>query len=329
MAKGAIGQKPIRLGTLATEDSDWGNALKAMNSELIQESNNQLRFALTFAMDEKRLIDLMRKGQLDAISVTAIGLGWVLEDLFIFQLPMLFTSYEELDYVREKLAPEFAQSFEEKNYVLLSWGDLGFTYLFSKQPIRTQTDLKKTRFWVYDIDPIAEAFASESGKEPVLSPVGNVLSLLRNGDIETVYGPPYGCLALQWYPELNYMSDLILAAGVGATILNKRRYDMLSDGYKRLLHDISEKHHKQLIAKIRERNEESIEILKREGIEIVSIPPREKQKWLSVARRVQNQLASGGKFYTKELLNEIRQLLEQYRRDTRNIDLTQFQRRTP
>jgi TRAP-type C4-dicarboxylate transport system substrate-binding protein len=322
-------QKPIRLGTLATEESDWGNSLKEMNAELIKSSNGQLKLALTFSMDEERLIDLMRKGQFDAVSVTGMGLGWVLGDLFIFELPMLFSSYGELDYVRSQLTPEFSRRFEAINYVLLGWGDLGFTYLFSKHPIRTQSDLKKTRFWVCDIDPIAKAFAIESGEKPILASVSNVLSMLEHDEIDTVYGPPYGCLALQWYTELKYMSDLIFAPGIAATIIDKRRFDVLSESEKNLLKNISAKHHHLNRKIIRKRNEESIDILKKEGIEIVPIPLKEKQKWHSVALRVQNQLAAQGRFFDKELLEMVRKLLEVFHEVPRNPEPQDYPVRRP
>lgn len=325
----SLEKKPIRLGTLATEKSDWGNSLKEMNAELIKESNGQLKLALTFSMDEERLIDLMRKGQFDAVSVTGVGLGWVLGDLFIFELPMLFSSYEELDYVRSRLTPEFSRRFEDINYVFLGWGDLGFTYLFSKKPIRTQSDLKKTRFWVPDLDPVAEAFAIESGEKPTLASVSNVLSMLERDEIDTVYGPPYGCLALQWYTHLKYMSDLILAPGVAATIINKRRFDTLSNNEKILFKNISEKHHHLNREIIRKRNEESIDVLKREGIEIISIPLKEKQKWQSVALRVQNQLAAQGRFYDQELLNMVRKLLEEFNAGKRKPAPLEYSRRRP
>ncbi len=309
-----ICQESIRLGTLATEESDWGIMLKEMNAELIKATDGRLRFALMFAMEEKRQIDLMRKGQFDAVSLTAIGLGQVLEELFIFELPMLILTYDELDFVRTELTPEFSRRFAERNYILLGWGDLGFTYLFSKQPIRTQTDLKRTRFWACDIDPIAEAFAAESGKDPVLAPIGNVLSLLKSNEIETVYASPYACLALQWHVHVKYMSDLILAPGVGATIMRKKRHDSLPEQDRKLLQDISERHHQRLIQRIRQRNVESVDVLKEGGIEVIPIPLREKQKWNSVALRVQNKFAAEGKFFPKELLERVRGLLEEYRR---------------
>jgi len=308
-----ICQESIKLVTLATEESDWGSIFKEMNADLIKASDERLRFDLTFAMEEKHQIDFMRKGQFDAASLTTIGLGQVLEALFIFELPMLIMTYDELDFVRTELMPEFSRIFEESDYILLGWGDLGFTYLFSNKAISTQTDLRGTRLWACDINPIAEAFAAESGKDPVLASIGSVLSLLKLDKIDTVYASPYACLALQWYAHVKYMSDLILAPGVGATIMRKKRYDSLPERDRKLLLEVSERHHRRLIQRIRERNVESIDVLKENGIKIISIHPKEKQKWNDVALRVQNKFAAKEKFFSKALLERVRGLLEEYR----------------
>jgi len=316
----ATGEEIIKLGTLATESSDWGKMLKRMNAALIRESGGQLQFKLYFRFDEGALIDLMRKRQCDAVSLTATGLGQVLQASFIFQLPMLFSTYEELDCVRSELTPEFSKMFDAEGYVLLGWGDLGFIYLFSKKPIETWADLKETRLWVWNLDPIAEEFAIKAGIKPVTLPINSVRLALKNGDIQTVYTSPYACIMLQWHTEVKYMSDLRLAAGVGATIISKERYDKLSNKHQDLLRKITQKYHEPLITTIRKKNVESIGVLKGEGIEVIDVPDGERKKWLQVAKQVQDHFAQddfAGRLYKKELLDKVRSLLAKYRKDKR------------
>jgi len=311
----ATGKEIIKLGTLAPKESDWGKMLNRMNAALIRESGGQLQFKLYFGFGEEDLIK-----RCDAVSLTATGLGRVLPASFIFQLPMLFSTYEELDCVRSELTPEFSKMFDAEGYVLLGWGDLGFIYLFSKKTIKTQTDLKETRFWAWDIDRITQKFASESGKNPVTLPIRSVLLALKNGDIQTVYTSPYACIVLQWHTEVKYMSNLRLAAGVGATIISKKRYDKLSSKHQDLLRKIMQKYHEPLVTTIREKNDESIGVLKEEGIEVIDVLNGEKEKWLQVAKQVQDHFAQdnfAGQLYKKELLDKVRSLLAKYRKDKR------------
>jgi TRAP-type C4-dicarboxylate transport system substrate-binding protein len=226
---------------------------------------------------------------------------------------MLFTSYEELDYVRNRLSPHFEREFQNKGYVLLGWGDLGFAFIFSKQPIKTQTDFQKTRLWVWDIDPVAKAFASASGAEPTLLPVQSVLPSLEGDDVQTVYGPPLACIVYQWHSQIKYMTDLQLAFGVGGTIILQNRFDQLPARHRDLLREIADVNHELLIDEIRKTNDESIAVMKERGMTVISIPHREKLKWQRVADKVKSQFA--GQLYEKELLDDINALLEEYRRD--------------
>ena len=303
-------KETIKLGIMATKGSVWGQAVVEMNAKLREKSHGQLELNPRFDIAEGRLVQRIRTGSFDVVSLTASGLGDILPEAFIFPLPLLFQTHEELDYVRAELTQRFEQKLKDKGYILLGWVDFGFIYLFSTTPVRTQTDFQRTRFWAWDLDPIAKAFVSASGKEPIVLPIQSVLSSLKKGDIQTVYNSPLACIALGWHTQVNYMSDLRLAAGVGATIVKKRRYDKLSDEHKALLREITWKYHEKLVKTVRRKNKESIDVLEQQGIEVIHVPLGEREKWRQTARQVQNQFE--GKLYPKELLDEVRSLLNEY-----------------
>ena len=300
----------IKFGTLATEGSAWGKTFSQMNVELLKKSEGELQFRFYWGRDEKDLVELIKSRQLDAVSLTSVGLTQVLSAASIFQLPMLFSTYEELDYVKENLTPQFLQQFKEKGYVFLGWADLGFIYLFSKHLIKSQTDLQKTRIWVRAIDPIAKAYVSAAEQDPVLLSIESVLPSLTENEIQTVYTSPLACIVFQWHTQINYMTDLRLAAGVGVTIIDKGRFDKLSNEHQSLLREITEKYHEQLKVVIRESNAESIRVLQDQEIHIVSVLPKEEEKWRQTAKEVQNQFV--GQLYERELLDRVRDLISQY-----------------
>ena len=86
---------------------------------------------------------------------------------------------------------------------------------------------------------------------------------------------------------------------------------MLSDEHKVLLQEIARKYHNELVKTIRMRNDESINALEKHGTKIVDVPQREKERWERVARGVQNRFA--GDLYPQELLERIRDLLDEYK----------------
>lgn len=302
----------IKLGTLAVKGSSWGNILEKMDKELRAESQGKLKIKFYFGRDESDLLNLLGNKQIDAASMTTVGLGFILPEIYVLQLPFLFSTYEELDYVKKGISADFSDLFQQKNYLFLGWGDAGFIYLFSKDPIRTQTDLQKTKLWVRMDDPISRAFAMSSGNEPISLSIESVKRSLENGDVETVYNSPLGCIVFQWYPHVKYLTDIRLVAGLGATIISKERFSRLSSPQQNLLRKISGKYHEQLVSIIRKDNEESLEILENEGITILSVPHQEKMKWQQIALRIQNQFI--GEYYQVELLEKIRNLKAAYRK---------------
>ena len=310
-AENSIGQTVIKLGTMAPEKSTWWQTFRNISAELMRESQEQLELSIHPGIDESRLIELLQSGRCDAVSLTGAGLGNILPEAFIFQLPMLFSTYDKLTYVRDNLTTRFQQEFEERGYVLLGWGDIGLIYLFSKTPIATQTDLQQTRFWVWDIDPIVKKFADISGAKVVKLPIQNVLSSLNNGDVQTVYTSPLACIAFRWHTEVRYMSDLPLAIGVGATLIKKKQYDKLTDENKELLRKVMREHHQKLVKEIQRQNMEAIEELKDGGIQVIHVPFGERERWSQIAVQVQNQFA--GIIYKKELLDKVIRLRNEYR----------------
>jgi len=306
-----VDKEIIKWGTLATEASDWGQVLKQMNADLVKQSGGKLVIRFYFGRDEQDLVALLKNKQCDAVSLTTVGLGQVLPEIAVLQMPMLFSEYEEWDYVKENLTAEFVKRFDKTGYTFLGWADLGFIYLFSKERIRTQSDLQKSKVWAWTLDPIAQAFASAAGSEPVLLPIESVLTSLRNDEIQTVYTSPLACIVYQWQTQVKYLTDLPLTVGIGAAIMDKGRFERLSKEHRDLLQTLAKKYHEQLVNRIRESNEESLRVLQERGLKIIDVPQMEKRKWRQVLVRVQNRFI--GQLYEKDLLDQIRNLVKQYR----------------
>ena len=306
-----VDKEIIKWGTLATEASDWGQVLKQMNADLVKQSDGKLVIRFYFGRDEQDLVALLKNKQCDAVSLTTVGLGHILPAIGVFQQPMLFSKYEEWDYVKDNLTDEFANRFDKVGCTFLGWADIGFIYLFSKEPIRTQTDLQKSKVWAWTLDPIAQAFASAAGSEPVLLPIESVLTALRNDEIQTVYTSPLACIVYQWQTQVKYLTDLPLTVGIGAAIMDKGRFERLSKEHRDLLQRLAKKYHEQLVSRIRESNEESLRVLQERGLKIIDVPQMEKRKWRQVLVRVQNRFI--GQLYEKDLLDQIRNLVKQYR----------------
>jgi TRAP-type C4-dicarboxylate transport system substrate-binding protein len=308
----------IKFATLAPKGSTWMNNFDAMAREIRSKTDGelQIRFYPNGVQgDEIDVVRKMRAGLLHAGAMTATGLGEIQKEVLIFQLPRMFKTYEELDYVRDYLYEDLDKAFMDAGYVLLGMGDLGHYYIFSNQPIRTIADLQSSsvKMWVRTTDKIGLEFYKNAGVATVPGEVTQVMASLYSGRINAVAVSPYITVALQWYDKFKYMTNLPVSVGVGATVMTKEKFDLLSPDQQKVLREITKAYQSKLIQSIRKDNDRSLEALqKKAGIKVVEFEEDSQKAWDTIAVETHNALV--GEIYSQAFLDKINALLQEYRK---------------
>lgn len=309
--------KNIKFATLAPKGSTWMNNFEAMGKEMRAKTDGKLRlriFPNGVQGDELDVVRKMRAGLLHAGAMTATGLGEIQKEVLIFQLPRMFKTYGELDYVRDYLQADLESAFKDAGYILLGMGDIGYYYIFSNQPIRTIADLQASsvKMWARTTDRIALEFYGRANIATVPREVSQVLPSLYSGQLNTVVASPYVAVALQWYDQFKYMSDLPVNVGIGATIITRKRFDQLSPLQQKVMRETAQAYQHDLIQSIRKDNDRALEALqKKAGIEVVEFAKSDREAWDALAIETHNALV--GEIYSQEFLDKINKLLQEYR----------------
>ncbi|MFQ5895282.1 MAG: TRAP transporter substrate-binding protein DctP [Nitrospinota bacterium] len=306
----------VKFATLAPEGSTWMKVMRALEEDLKRATGGGLRFRIYpggVAGNESDVLRKMRLGQIHAAGFTGVGLGKVLPEVRIFELPFLFRDYAEVDRVHRELEGHVERAFESKGYVLLGWAEVGFVHLFSQKPLRSRADLRGTKMWMWQGDPVAAATFKALGASPIPLPVTEVLTSLQTGLVNTVYTSPLGAIALQWFTRTKFMSSFPLANGTGAVLMDKRRFDALPPEFGAVLRERARARLAELLKLTRRDNERAVAVLRGRGIRIVRPPDeREAEALAQVGRRAQQKLA--GRLFPKELLERVRAILREHRR---------------
>src|SRR5512138_1524114 len=98
----------IKLATVVPEGSVWDKALKQMGEEWKQATGGRVSvtvFAGGSQGDESTVLRKLRLDALQAAGFTAVGLGSIDASFNVFDIPFFFESYDELNYVTDKLTP--------------------------------------------------------------------------------------------------------------------------------------------------------------------------------------------------------------------------------
>ena len=167
----------INMGTLAPEGTAWHDALLQMKQDWNRISRGRvvLRiFPSGVLGDETMMIRKMRIGQLQAVAVSGNGLSRIEPAISCLQIPLMLASYEELDYVRDHLAPQLEGMIEQKGFKILNWADAGWVRFFTKRPAFTLDDIRGMKLLTSAGDPETEKLYKDFGFQVVPLPYTEV-----------------------------------------------------------------------------------------------------------------------------------------------------------
>src|SRR5260370_38233322 len=183
----------INPGTLAPQGPPWHLLLQQMGAEFAKPSAGKVElkiYAGGTQGNEGEMIREMSFGKLQAASITAIGMHEITPEPQAEDVPFMIDSYEEYDYVHEKIRPNLEAAVLKKGYQGLHWGEVGFVYLFSTQPYRTPEDFGKGKVFTWNGDPGAEAAWKAAGFHSVVLSSTDLVSSFTAGMISIISESP-------------------------------------------------------------------------------------------------------------------------------------------
>ncbi|MHB8347739.1 MAG: TRAP transporter substrate-binding protein DctP [Acidiferrobacterales bacterium] len=259
----------LKFATLAPQGTAWMNVINTWAAQVAKDSDGQLTFKLypggVFG-DEPDMLREIRFGELQGGAFTGHGVGEIYSPARVLEIPFLFHHYAGWNFVRAKLMPQIRDGFSRHGFVLLGFMDTGFIRLFSRVPIRSLAQLRTHHVWLWQGDPLAQAFFDASGIPPVPLAFPDVYLSLSTGLIDTVAAPPLAAIALQWFTKTPYMNTLRISNGVGALVVTRQFFDTLPPDLQALLVRTGKAAGKALRAATRAQSHQSLAALKSHGV---------------------------------------------------------------
>jgi TRAP-type C4-dicarboxylate transport system substrate-binding protein len=305
----------IKLGTLAPEGSVWHDALLEVRQEWlsITEGEIELRiYAGGVLGGEDEMVRKLQRRSLDAVAISGGGLPHLDGSVDVLNIPLLFETYDELDYVRDRIAPELERRLETRGYQVLNWSDAGWVYFFTKTPVRTPDDLRGLRLWISSGAPEAEELLKDFGLRVVPLPVTDMLTGLQTGLVEAIDVPPLFALLDRSYQHAGYMTDLPWAPVNGAVVISSRSWQGVPARYHDALQEAIDAVARVAQDRIRRAGEESIAEMQRRGLEIVAVDAEALALWRQEAEAAYPALRAT--IGHPELFDEVLRLAAEYKK---------------
>ena len=304
----------LRIGTLVPKNSLYHRQLLEMGEawRKAQGGGKYLVFPDGSQGGEADMVRRMRIGQLQGGLLSVVGLREIEPSIAALQnMPLMFRSWEEVDYVREKMRPAMEQRFLEKGFVVLAWGDAGWVRFFSKKPAFRPDDFKGMKFFAWGSESEQQEIMKSLGYTPVPLETGDILPAIQTGMIDAVPSTPYFALATQIYGTAQNMLDLNWAPIVGALVVTKKAWDEMSPAGQQALRDAGARAGTQIRTKARQEVDEAVDAMKKRGLTVNTPTPEQMKAWNALADNLYPRIR--GKLVPAATFDEVTAHLKAYR----------------
>ena len=253
-----------------------------------------------------------RVAQLDGAMLTAVGMGQIDRSVTVLEMmPMVFRSWEEVDFVRERLRPRLEKAFYDKGYVVLFWGDAGWIRWFSTQPILRPSDLKTMNVFAASGDPEAVELM-KSYYHPVVLEPDRILSSLQTGMINTAPIPAFLANFLQVSTKTRHMLDLDFAPVVGAMVITRRAWDKLPSVTQASVRKLAEQAGEEIRRNSRKEEREAVAAMQqKDRLQVHTLPPGAEQEWRDELAKIYPKLR--GTVVPADYFDEVMAALAEFR----------------
>jgi TRAP-type C4-dicarboxylate transport system substrate-binding protein len=311
----------VKMATLAPKGSSIMNIFEDLSAQIREKTNGEVAFKIYWGGvqgDEKDVLRKIKLGQLHGGGFMGPGLGQIVSEVRVTEIPYVFRNYDEVSYVRSHLEDTMNKLFEEQGFVVLGWMNLGFIYTFSKVPLTSIEVARQQKWWTMEGEPIGREVYKALGISPISLSITDVATSLSTNLIDCANTTPYGAVAFQWYSRFNYMGEFPSSNISGATVVTKKIWDKISPESQKIILDVSRGSHERIVKATREEDAKCLEILRKEGIQVVrDIDNEEEVQYIfDAAKQARENLV--GQLYSQELLDRTLALLEEYRKNHPN-----------
>jgi TRAP-type C4-dicarboxylate transport system substrate-binding protein len=314
--------RTLKIATIAPGGSSWMREMQDTAGEIALRTQGRvvLKFYPGGVMgNDQTVLRKMRAGQLQGGAFPSGTLGRILPDVNLYSLPLMFRSYDEVDFVRKQMDADLTTALEREGFIALALSDNGFAYLMSTRPVRAVGDLAGARVWIPEDDVMSQTALEVLGVSPVQLPLADVYTALQTGLVDTVAAPPMGTVAFQWHTKVKYLTDVPLMYLLGLLVVDAKAWSQLRSDDRSVVRELVRDATRRLDAANRAGEENAREALQRQGIEFVEASsPEELERWHDITRQALVELRDR-KIYSDERIDRIQGQLEGYRRGERRL----------
>jgi TRAP-type C4-dicarboxylate transport system substrate-binding protein len=307
-------QTTLRIATLAPEGTMWARVMHEWERTL-KESSASVRVKVYLggvAGDEVAVGERIRRGQLDGLISAGTLCQQVAPSVRVLKVVGLFQGRDEAEYVLKHLKPVFDKEAAGNGFVNLAEGSVGSIIVFSRKPIASMAELRRTPLWTGRQDDFTLAQLNAIGMHAVPLPLDAASGEYRSGHLDGFLTVPSVALSWQWSSQVGYFTDLRLSFLFSCLLISNASFDALSFETQQTFRNVAT----HMVARIdelgRQQDEALVnELFAKQGLKQVRVDERFRSEFFEAAQESRERLSD--KLVPAELVRSVVGMLADYR----------------
>jgi TRAP-type C4-dicarboxylate transport system substrate-binding protein len=301
--------REIKMATIAPQGTPWADSLEQIKSRIESESKQKMKVKTFLGGQlggELEILTKVRRGQIQGAGLTAGAVASIIPELDLLEIPYLFESNEEVDYVLDKhLWPYFKKLFEQKGLVLVSWAENGWRSLGHKsKPLLKPDDLKGVKIRSQETK-VHLNFWKKMGAIPNPIAVPEVLPALQTGVVEAFDNTPLFILSAEWQTAIKHFTNTQHIYQPAVVVYSKKFFDSLSAEEKKVALGPENKQALLIRENVRKLGDSLLQVLKDSGVTVHQLTPEGKQAFIQVSLGLAQQAVTEAGVGARKILEEI------------------------
>ncbi len=304
----------LKLGTVAPKNSVYHEALLRLREQWREISGGTVDLAIYpggVAGDEITMLRKMRAGQMQAAMISGSGMSFLDEGISALQVPMMFRSIDEFDFVRSKMAPTLRARLAEKGYSVLGWGDAGRAYFFSVKEFRTPEDVRRMKLYTSKGDEEMLKLYGEFGFHAVPLDLTELQANLETGLVEVFAVPPLLAAGYQWFGSAPNMLDLPFVPIVGALLISSEVWNRIPADLRVDLQKAAVSAASEIETAVRAQEKTAIIEMQKHGLNVLEADEDLVSLWSREMEATYPRLR--GRYAPAELMDEVLRWRDEFR----------------
>jgi len=272
----------IKFATIIPDETPWAKQLRKIKQRVEKESKGRIKTKIYLGGalgDEVKMVRDLRRGRIQAFGGTsaAVAEATGIPELQALELPYLFDSLEEAEYILDHVVFEdFQKILNKKGFYLAYWHENGWRNFATKTvEIHKPSDFRKLKMRSQE-SSIHLAMWRALGAQAEPEPTTEVMVSLMDGIVDGFDMSPVFTIYYGWYQEINHYTVSQHIYQPGLIIYSLKFYKSLPKDLQKVLIGDPKKEMAWGRKAIREMNESLLKKFHKKGIMVNRLTEEER-----------------------------------------------------